>query len=145
MRRARPLSVLAAGLVLLGCGSGRGPVRPATTTSSTSPVAVQTGYGGHERFCAERPLTGSIDYDGTTGFVRITLEVGGLPRESPVALDWLNNTVRGYTIAGFSTDRSGRAVQSSLRVFRPGELRGYQVLLARSDVSQAPLGRLLPC
>lgn len=116
-----------------------------STTATTPAVGVQSGFGGRERFCAQPPLTGTISYDGTGGSVQIALAVGGLPADGDVLLNWLNNTVRGYAIAAFRTDRTGKSVQSSLRVFRPGETRGYQILLAKAQLGGASLGYLDPC
>jgi hypothetical protein len=138
--------VLAIGpLLLAACSSGGKTSQARPTTTGTEPVAVQSGFRGKERFCAEAPLTGAIEYDGTSGTVRITVNVGGLPPASDISLDWQNDTVRGYTIAAFGTDRSSHSIQASLRIFRPGEVRGYQLLLTTADRATTPLGRLAPC
>ncbi len=149
-------SLLAVGLLAAtSCSSNRttpsvsstSPRAASTADSATTTpaVAVQSGFGGAERFCAQPPLSGTISYDGTSGYVRIALAVGGLPAGDDILLNWLNNTVRGYAIAAFRTDRAGNSVQSSLRVFRPGETRGYQILLAKAELGGAALGRLDPC
>ena len=143
-------------LTVTACSSGakRSPAPstqvPHTATSSTESVpdnaAVQSGFAGTERFCAQPPLVGHILYDGSTGTVRLTLAVSGLPPDSDIALNWLNNTVRGYEIAAFRTDARGEAAQSTLRIFRAGETHGFQIMLAKTDrLRSTPLGRLDPC
>src|SRR5579864_4808862 len=138
-RRWAQAATRSALLVVLGatavtaCSSGAkrsGPPTPqvavTVTAAPVSPLdnaSVQNGFGGTERFCAEPPLSGHILYDGSTGTVRLALAVSGLPPNGEIALNWLNNTVRGYEIAFFRTNAHGEAVQSTLRIFRPGETR----------------------
>ena len=131
-----------------GCGqsetSGRQSTAP-TNAAIRKTVPVQGEYGGREDFCAVSPLTGHILYDGTTGSAVLTLSVGGLPRITWVGVNWSNNHTSGYLIAAFETNSKGMARQSSLRFFRPGEVRGVELVLTGSG-SQAPLlGRLEPC
>ncbi|MGO8870079.1 MAG: neocarzinostatin apoprotein domain-containing protein [Acidimicrobiales bacterium] len=113
-------------------------------TAGRSTTPVESGFGGQEYFCAQPPLTGDTEYDGTSGQATMHLAVGGLPPTSWVALDWVNNPVRGYTIGSFTTDATGRSVQTSLTLVRPGEVRGYQLVLTAAGGAQT-LGILWPC
>jgi hypothetical protein len=106
---------------------------------------VQTGFGGLEYFCAQQPLTGTIRYDSTSGEVSMDLAVHGLPSKMFVVINWLNNTVRGYVIGNFTTDGDGASVPTSLHLVRPGEERGYQILLTKAAVEPKTLGVLWPC
>ncbi len=131
-----------------GCGQPGNSGRQSTaTTTATFRNTVPVGgeYGGREDFCAVAPLTGHILYDGTTGSAVLTLSVGGLPRNARVGVNWSNDHIRGYLIASFETDSKGRARQSSLRFFRPGEVRGVEVILTGSGTQAPLLGRLEPC
>ena len=147
VRRLYSLLALAAfALVLVGCGQS-------ATTSTTSTAAqhlgpttpVQTGYGGQEYFCAQQPLRGEIHYDGVSGNVSMNVTVDGLPPNTFVSVNWLNNTVRGYVIGSFATGHAGGSIPTSLRLFRPGETRGYQILLTTAATIPVNLGVLWPC
>jgi hypothetical protein len=130
------------------CGQAGTSGRQATATTSTTflkTVPVQGEYGGREDFCAVAPLTGHILYDGTTGSAVLTLSAGGLPRGSWVGVNWSNDHIRGYLIASFETDSKGTARQSSLRFFRPGEVRGVEMILTGSGTQAPLLCRLEPC
>lgn len=120
--------------------SSTAPIRPANRS-----VAVGGGYGGRENFCADAPLKGQILYDGTGGYAALSLSVAGLPPNRLVGLNWQNNDVRGYLIASFQTGPTGRSRQSTLRVFRPGEVRGIGLVLTGSGDQAPVLGRLAPC
>lgn len=108
-------------------------------------VTVQTGFGGTEAFCATGGVTGSVVYAASGGSVTMTVDVAGLPPRAQVGVNWLNDPVRGYNIAAFETDGSGRAQESTLRLFRPGEKRGYRLQLAAVDTAGTVLGWLDPC
>ncbi len=73
------------------------------------------------------------------------LAVHGLPAKTFVLINWLNNTVRGYAIGTFTTDGDGVSIPTSLHMFRPGEERGYQILLTTSATVPEDLGVLWPC
>ena len=73
------------------------------------------------------------------------LIVGGLPANEDIAVNWLNNEVRGYVVANFSTSSTGLAEQSSLRLFRPGETRGAKLLLTAGNPQSTSIGVLQPC
>jgi hypothetical protein len=108
-------------------------------------LVVGTGYRGREDFCAVAPLTGRVLYDGTSGAARLTLSVGALPPDTLVGVMWSNDQVRSYVVASFHTDSRGSAEQSSLRLFRSGEVRGVEVVLTGSGTQAPVLGRLEPC
>ncbi len=108
-------------------------------------VPVETDFGGLEYFCARQPLTGTIRYDSTSGEVSMDLAVHGLPSRTFVAINWLNNTVRGYVIGNFTTDNDGTSVPTSLHLVRGGEQRGYQILLTTAAITPKTLGVLWPC
>ena len=60
-------------------------------------------------------------------------------------MDWINNAVRGYTVAAFTTDDRGRAEAGSVRMFRPGEVKAIGLHLTRTDIDSTVLGQLRPC
>ena len=123
-------------------GSDGDPYLPSLPNST---VAVQSGYGGKEDFCAQPPLSGRMSYDGTSGTARPTITIGELPPNSQVAVNWLNNSTRGYVVAAVASGSDGNAVGWSLRSFRPGEQRGYQLVLSTADAADTSLGTLSPC
>jgi hypothetical protein len=141
------LVLAAVALLVTSCGSGGTAKSAPSSTEVRVPATtpVNTGFGGPEYFCAQPPLNGTIAYFGTSGDVSIRVAVRGLPSERFVVLNWLNNTVRGYVIGSFSTDARGTSIPSSLRLFRPGEERGYQILLTTAAGEPTSLGVLWPC
>jgi len=139
--------LLAVAVATAACGSGSGT--PVTTGARSglpgATVAVQTEFAGNETFCASSPLSGTISYEVADGAARLRLGVGGLPASRTVVVNWLNNSIRGYVIGEFASDPAGFSVNSSARLFRPGEARGYQIQLTSSDAPDTVLGVLRPC
>jgi hypothetical protein len=90
-------------------------------------------------------MKGSILYDGDSGAATMKVMVGGLPTNEEIAVNWLNNEVRGYVVASFSTDSTGFGRQPSLRLFRPGETRGAKLLLTAGNPQSTSVGVLQPC
>jgi hypothetical protein len=90
------------------------------------------------RRCRERPGT-----PFHAGRARIILDVRGFPPKTGVGLDWINNQVRGYLVAAFTTDAAGSYAGTAL-TFRPGEVRGIAIKFERSDGADLPgIGK--PC
>ncbi|HUE06620.1 MAG TPA: hypothetical protein VMP41_04275 [Acidimicrobiales bacterium] len=124
---------------------------PTSTTATPPPTTTslppQGGYRGIENFCAVAPLTGTIHYDGTSGGLSgvLAVNVGGLPPNDNVFVNWADNDVRAPVIAEFATDAEGRAIQSSVEVGRLGEVRGVAIILTAANVPNPTLGRLAPC
>jgi len=116
---------------------------PSQTSRPAADVPVDGGFGKTELFCVRRHAVGAIGYQVADGRASLTLAVGGLPTSASLGVAWLNNRVRGYTIASFDTDPAGYAVQSSLRMFRPGEVRGAGMIL--SDSKDHVVASLAPC
>ena len=140
-------TLLVLGILAAACGSGpeTGSGTGAAPRLPGASVSVQTGFAGDETFCSSEPLTGTIRYTVSTGEARLRLGVGGLPASSTVLVNWLNNSIRGYVIGEFATDSAGSSVGSSSRLYRPGETRGYEILLSTSDSLATVLGVLRPC
>jgi hypothetical protein len=157
-------------LLMVSCGGGGAPLSAksstttegtsststssATSTSSTSSTTtpqthpstpVENGFGQSEQFCAQAPLIGTLDYLTTAGNATMQVKVDGLPSQSLVVIDWANNTVRGYTVGSIRTDSSGASIPASLNLFRPGETRGYKVVLTTEASDPMTLGTLWPC
>lgn len=86
-------------------GGSDGDPYPPSLPNST--VAVQSGYGGKEDFCAQPPLSGRMSYDGTSGTAGLTIAIGELPPNSQVAVNWLNNSTRGYVVAAGASGSDG--------------------------------------
>ena len=71
------------------------------------------------------------------------LDIHGLPPETGVGLDWINNTVRGYMVGAFTTSASG-GYAGAARMFRLGEVRAIAIKFERSTGAGLPgIGR--PC
>ncbi len=144
-----------AGLTLAACsaltvscaGAPDSPRSSSTTVPEThSSIPVQSGFGQDEDFCAQPPLGGTIEYRTSRGSsVTMRVEVKGLPPTRVVTIDWANNTVRGYEVGSFATDTSGASIPSSLNLTRPGETRGYKIVLTTTAVDAPTLGTLWPC
>ena len=148
---------ITAGLTLAACSTltvscGGGTTRSSSSCSSSTTMLkthtstpVQSGFGQDEDFCAQRPLDGTIKYRASNGNVTMDVEVKGLPRKSLVVIDWANNTVRGYQVGSIATDTNGASIPSSLNLFRPGETRGYKIVLTTTANDATTLGILWPC
>jgi hypothetical protein len=108
-------------------------------------TSVQNGFGVLEYFCIQNPLTGEIDCNRTTGEASLRLAVGGLHPKKAVLVNGLNNTVRGYVVASFTATGDGPAAPSTLRFYRPGELRGYETILTTAATTPEAVGVLWPC
>jgi hypothetical protein len=140
------LALMIGGLPGAGVGASAGAsagATPATPGGQTTPV--QTGFGGAQDFCAQQPLRGGIRYGAQGGRASMQVDVRGLPPRKVLAIDWANNTVRGYTVGVVDTDRQGATIPGSVRLFRPGETRGYKVVLTTSASVPTTLGTLWPC
>ena len=116
-------------------------------TRAPTTLPPQAGYRGIENFCAVAPLTGTIHYDGTSGGLIgvLTVNVGVLPPDDEIFVNWSNNYVRAPVTAGFQTDSSGNSIQSSVDVGRLGEVRGVEIVLSAASIPTPALGRLEPC
>ncbi len=118
---------------------------PTTLPGSHSSTPVQSGFGESEDFCAQQPIHGTIIYQADAGNVTMKADVKGLPPNSLVVIDWANNTVRGYEVGTMSTGRTGASVPASLNLSRPGETRGYKIVLTTEAIDPTLLGTLWPC
>jgi Neocarzinostatin family len=142
------LTLAACSALTVSCGgSTTGSSSSSSTTTPKTHMAtpVQSGFGQDEDFCAQRPLHGTIEYRASRGNVTMEVQVKGLPSKSLVLIDWANNTVRGYEVGSFATDTSGTSIPSSLNLFRPGETRGYKIVLTTTAIDATTLGTLWPC
>lgn len=116
-----------------------------SATSFQSSAPAQGGFAQDEDFCAQSPLDGTIEYRASNGIVTMDVAVEGLPPSALVGIDWANNTVRGYTVGSIATDENGASIPSSLKLFRPGETRGYKIVLTTLSIDSTTLGTLWPC
>jgi hypothetical protein len=117
----------------------RASYRPGVVYASRSAHVYRSG----ETFCLRSPLSGTARYSVHAGRVRIILDVRGFPPKTGVGLDWINNQVRGYLVAAFTTDAAGSYAGTAL-TFRPGEVRGIAIKFERSDGADLPgIGK--PC
>lgn len=139
------LTLVACSALTASCGGGTTSSSSTTTPNAHISTPVQSGFGQDEDFCAQRPLHGTIEYLAIKGNVTMEVKVEGLPPKSPVAIDWANNTVRGYEVGLVATDTSGTSIPSSLNLFRPGETRGYKIVLTTTGIDATTLGTLWPC
>jgi hypothetical protein len=154
------LATLAAVAAAFGATSGGGepthrdltspfdtPAGSLGTTSEPTALAPEAGYRGVENFCAVAPVTGTIHYDGTSGELPgvLAVNVGDLPPNDQVNVNWSNDHVRVPVIAELETDSNGAAMPSSVEVGRLGEVRGEEIVLTAASVPNPVLGRLEPC
>ncbi len=114
---------------------------PASSNHLATPV--QSGFGGSEDFCAQPPLRGVVQYRSHDGSATMRVAAKGLARNTLVYVNWVNNTVRGYVVGTVKTDHLGSTIPRSLKLFRPGEVRGYKIVL--STASSRTAGSLWPC
>jgi hypothetical protein len=110
-------------------------------------LAPEAGYRGVENFCAVAPLPGTIQYDGASGELTgvLTVNVGDLPPNDQVNVNWSNDHIRAPVIGEFETDSNGTAIPSSVEVGSLGEVRGVEIVLTAASVPNPVLGRLQPC
>jgi hypothetical protein len=140
---------LASAMVALVCGCNPSvshrQYRNAGGLPPNQAVTLYVGYPHTESFCAEQPLVGRIVYKVFGSDVTVLLGVNGLPHQRLANLAWRNNDLRGYVLGSFSNDARGRAIQSSLRFFRPGEVRGVGLVLSTGPSDASMVGKLSPC
>ncbi|MHB8379425.1 MAG: hypothetical protein ACYDB2_05845 [Acidimicrobiales bacterium] len=110
---------------------------------TSAPIPVQSGYDASELFCG---AIGEVKYVAAKEHVELRLILTPIRANRQYVVDWRNNKVRGYTIGVFSTNRSGTVRRGSVRMFRPGEVRGIGVDIYYL-VGNTPSGliRLTPC
>lgn len=132
-------------LFIASCG-GSATTSPSSTTQARNQASteVQSGFDGNEDFCAQQPLKGQIEYRVSSGRASMHVAVSGLPLNAFVGIDWANNTVRGYLVGSVRTDSRGASRPNSVNLYRPGETRGYRIVLTWPDDNHA-VGNLWPC
>jgi NADPH-dependent ferric siderophore reductase len=82
----------------------------------------------------------------SAGLVAIKLFLTPMKPDRQYSVAWRNNKVRGYTIGVFSTNRSGDVRRGSVRMFRPGEVRGVGIdVYYHEGNTPSGLVRLMPC
>jgi hypothetical protein len=115
----------------------------ALPTFTSAPIPVQSGYDVSELFCG---TIGEVQYVASKEHVELRLILTPIKANRQYVVAWRNNNVRGYTIGVFSTNGSGDVRRGSVRMFRPGEVRGIGVDIYYL-VGNSPIGlvRLTPC
>jgi len=148
MRLAVKVSPILTSLAIVAgsvTSSGATSAPPKSTLSShPSAISVQSGFGSDEKFCAQPPLRGAIQYQVKSGHATIDVAVRGLPRRALVGIDWANNTVRGYLVGDFHTDSRGVSKLDTAKLYRTGETRGYKLVLTWPNNTRV-VGTLWPC
>ena len=102
--------------------------RPATAYVSRAAHV----YRGTETFCLRSPLSGTARYSVHAGRVSFAVDIRGLPAQTGVGLDWINNPARGYLVGAVTTGASG-SYDGVARMFRAGEVRAVAIRFLRSD------------
>lgn len=140
------VAALIAASCLVAGGAGIDPASssPRKALVINSSIPVLSGYADDETFCASKPFTGTVGYQVHSGIVTMHAALRHLPSHALVGVDWSNNTVRGYFVATVRTDGSGASIPGSIKLFRPGETRGYRLVLTWPNNTKA-LGNLWPC
>lgn len=130
-------------------GSASSPAQPSPSArASYRPGIVYISrsahvYRGAETFCLRSPLSGTARYSVRAHRARIILDASGFPSKTSIGLNWINNRVRGYLVAAFTTDAAGSYAGTTL-TFRPGEVRAIAIKFERSDGTGLPgIGK--PC
>ena len=145
-------------LVLAACNSTSGSA-PSTTQANAVSVSPSLSdhttippdyFSGNQRFCALAPLSGTVAYVSLTDrrsarSATLNVLVGGLPPNRQITVNWANGTGRAYVVASVDTDGTGSSVQTSVRLYRPGEVRGARVFLALTDPQATVVGTLTDC
>lgn len=161
-RELGPLAACIAALTLAACTTGHSSAAPPRPTGSTAVSSQPTlhahasyrpatayvsrsarVYRGIETFCLHSPLSGTARYSVHGSRVSFTLDVRGLPSETGIGLDWINNPARGYLVGAFTTGASG-GYDGVADMFRAGEVRGIAIRFQRSDGTGLP-GTGKPC
>jgi|GEM_PF-1954005 len=99
-------------------------------TATSAPIPIQSGYDGNEQFCG---TFGKIQYVAIKHQVHLNLSLAAVNADRQYSIVWQNNTVRGYTVGVFLTDHSGAIRKGSLRMYRPGEVRGIGLMIYYLD------------
>jgi hypothetical protein len=127
---------LVALVLLTGCGGSSSGSAAGVRLDAASrvvvspPVAVQSGYSTSEAFCGRG---GRVEYVVRGRQVRLDVQLGQLRPDRQYAIDWLNNDVRGYTVGSFMTNGAGKLEPGSFKLFRPGEVRGIEIVIYRVE------------
>jgi hypothetical protein len=114
--------------------------RPGVTSA---PIPVQSGYDESEQFCG---MMGVVQYVAIEKRVELRLRLAAVKANRQYSVAWQNNKVRVYTIGVFSSNGAGDVRRGSVRLFRPGEVRGIGVVIYYL-VGDTSLGleRFRPC
>jgi hypothetical protein len=145
-RRVIGLAAILLLVPLTACSGGGATTSASSTTQAKgrASIPVQSGFDGDENFCAQHPLNGQIEYRVSSGRASMRIAVGGLPSNAYVGIDWVNNTVRGYLVGSVRTDNRGDSEPNTVNLLRPGETRGYKIILTSPDNIHV-VGNLWPC
>jgi len=108
-------------IALSGCARTTGADTTLLTAVTSASLPVQSGFDHNEQFCG---ALGTIQYLVTKNKFKLRLHLAAAKATRQYEIVWRNNDVRGYTVGAFSTDASGDVRQASLKIFRPGEVRG---------------------
>ena len=115
---------------LSGCARVTNTDTELLATVTSAPIPVQLGYDGNEQFCG---TLGKIQYVAIKHEVHFNLRLAAVEANREYSIDWQNNSVRGYTVGVFLTDHSGAIRKGSLRMYRPGEVRGIGLMIYYLD------------
>lgn len=135
--------LIASTVTLSGCARVTNTNTKLLATVTSAPIPVQSGYDGNEQFCG---TLGKIQYVAIKHQVHFNFNLSAVKANRQYLIDWQNNTVRGYTVGVFLTDHSGAIRKGSLRMYRPGEVRGIGLMIYYLD-RFTPVGtqHLKPC
>ena len=119
-------SLVVSTVSLSGCARVTNTGTGLLTAVSSEPIPVQSGYNGNEKFCG---TLGKIQYVAIKQQVHFNFNLSAAKANRQYLIDWQNNNVRGYAVGVFSTDHSGAIRKGSLRMYRPGEVRGIGLMI----------------
>jgi hypothetical protein len=109
---------------------------------SSPSIPVQSAYAHNEKFCG--PL-GTVRYTVSGGRVAIQLDIYPLRPKTQFAIDWINNQVRGYAVGTFTTNRAGDPIDSTVQLYRGGEVSGVEMNIDLVGSTPTTGHHLYPC
>jgi hypothetical protein len=117
----------------------------AVTPDPSDQIATDAGgFAGDETFCGHGGATGRARYVVADGHITLVLALSGLPAQTELGIDWVNNPVRAYLVGTVETDQHGQTIAGSVDLFRGGEVRGTSLLLTTHQDGTV-VARLTPC
>ena len=135
--------VVVLGSLLLGYALFSASTKKLAPEVSSPSIAVQSAFAHNEKFCG--PI-GKVRYTVSGGRVAIHLDIYPQRPKTQFSIDWINNNLRGYTVGTFTTNRAGDPIDSTVQLYRGGEVRGIEMdIYYLVGFAPTAIHRLYPC